>query len=56
VISDSANVDCVRERKIVCPKQSYSKSQTSSNESDDNYNTSNSGASRWVRKEKMSNL
>jgi hypothetical protein len=39
--SESDSDDSVRERKIVCPKQSYSESQTGSKESDDSNNTSN---------------
>jgi hypothetical protein len=36
----------------VCPKQSYSESQTSSEESDDSNHTSNAGATTWVKEEK----
>jgi hypothetical protein len=42
----------MREKKIVCPKQSYSESQTSSEESDDSNGTSNAGATTWVKEEK----
>jgi hypothetical protein len=45
----------VRERKPVRPKQSYSERQTSSKESDDSNDTSNAGATTWV-KDKMLNL
>jgi hypothetical protein len=48
--------DSVRERKIVPPKQSYSESQTSSEESDDSKDTSNAGTTMWVKEDKMSNL
>jgi hypothetical protein len=41
--------DSVRERKIVRPKQSYSESHTSSEESDDGNYTSNVGSTMWVR-------
>jgi hypothetical protein len=46
----------VRERKIVCPKQSYSESQRSSKESDDNNETSNVGATMLVKEDKTPNL
>jgi hypothetical protein len=46
----------VRERKIVCPNQSYSESQTSSEESDDSNNTSNVLATMWVKEGKTPNL
>jgi hypothetical protein len=42
--------------KIVRPKQSYSESQTSSEESDDSNHTSNAGATMWVKKDKTPNL
>jgi hypothetical protein len=41
----------VREKKTVRPKQSYSESQTSSDESEINSNdTSYTGATMWVKK------
>jgi hypothetical protein len=45
----------VRERKMVCPKQSYSESQTSSKESDDGTDISNVGATTWVNEDKTPN-
>jgi hypothetical protein len=38
--------------KILRPKQSYSESQTSSEECDDNNDTSNAGATTWIEEEK----
>jgi hypothetical protein len=46
----------VRERKIWRPEQSYSKSQTGSEESDDSDDTSNVGATTWVKDDKTPNL
>jgi hypothetical protein len=46
----------VRERKIERPKQSYSESKTSSKESDNTNDTSNAGATTWVKEDKMPNL
>jgi hypothetical protein len=46
----------VREREIVRPKQSYSESQTSSEESDDSNNASNMGATMWVKEDETPNL
>jgi hypothetical protein len=40
----------------VSPKQSYSDSQTSSKESADSIDTSNAGATMWVKEDKMPNL
>jgi hypothetical protein len=48
--------DSVRERKIVHPKQTYSESQTSSEESDDSNDISNAGATTWVKEDKMPDL
>jgi hypothetical protein len=55
VISESDKDDSVRERKIVRPKQSYSERQTSSKERDYSNDTSNVGATMWV-KDKTPNL
>jgi hypothetical protein len=52
VISESDKDDSVRERKIVRPKQGYSERQTSSEERDDNNDTSNAGATTWVKEDK----
>jgi hypothetical protein len=40
----------------VYPKQSYVESQTSSEESDDSNDTSNAGATTWVKEDKRPNL
>jgi hypothetical protein len=56
VISGSDRDKSVRERKIVCPKQSYSESQTSLEESDDSNDTSNVWATTWVKEDKVPNL
>jgi hypothetical protein len=56
VISESESDDSVRERKIVCPKQSYGEIQTSSEESEDSNDTSNVGATMWVKEDKTPNL
>jgi hypothetical protein len=56
IFSESESDDSVRERKIVRPKQSYSESQTSSEKSDDSNDTSNAGATTWVKEDKMPNL
>jgi hypothetical protein len=46
----------MREIKIVRPKQSYSQSQTGSEESDDSNDTSNAEATTWVKEDKTPNL
>jgi hypothetical protein len=46
----------VRERKIVRPKQSYSENQTRAKESDNSNNTSNVGATTWVKEDKTPKL
>jgi hypothetical protein len=51
IFSDSDN--SVREIKTVLPEQSYSESETSSEESD---NTSNAGATTWVKEDETPNL
>jgi hypothetical protein len=56
MISESEKVDSGRERKIVCPKLRYTESQTGSKESDDSNDTSNAGATTWVKEDKMPNL
>jgi hypothetical protein len=58
IFSDSKkdNVDSVREKKIVCPTQSYSESQTSSEESDDSNDTRYLGATTWVKEDRTPNL
>jgi hypothetical protein len=55
-ISESDKDDSVRERKIVRPKQSYSERPTSSEEREDSNDTSNAGATTWVKEDKTSNL
>jgi hypothetical protein len=54
--SESDSDDSERERTIVHPKHSYSESQTSSKESGDSNDTSNVGATMWVKEDKMPNL
>jgi hypothetical protein len=49
-------MNSVRERHTVRPKQSYSESQTSSEESEDSNDTSNAGATMWVKEDKTPNL
>jgi hypothetical protein len=56
LIIASVTAMILRERKIVHPKQSYSESQTSSEESDDSNDTSNAGATIWVKEVKTPNL
>jgi hypothetical protein len=56
VISESDKDDSVRERKIVCPKQSCSERQTSFEECDGSNDTSNAGATTWVKEDKTPNL
>jgi hypothetical protein len=41
------------EKQKLCHEKKYSESETSSEESDD---TSNAGATTWVKKDKMPNL
>jgi hypothetical protein len=53
-VSDSD--ESVRARKIVRPRQSYSESQISSNESDNSNHNSNVGATTWVKEGKTPNL
>jgi hypothetical protein len=54
MFSDSASDsdDSVRESKTVHPKQSYSERQTRSGKSDDSNDTSNAGATMWVKEDK----
>jgi hypothetical protein len=54
--SESDSDDSVTERKIVRPKQSYSESQTSSEESNDSNDASNVGTTMWVKEDKTPNL
>jgi hypothetical protein len=54
--SEGDSDDSVRVRKIVCPKQRYSDSQTSSEDSDDSKDTSNVGGTTWVKEDETPNL
>jgi hypothetical protein len=49
----SENDDFVRKTKIVQREKKYSESETSSNESD---NTSNAGATTWIKEHKTPNF
>jgi hypothetical protein len=54
--SESDSDDSMSERKIVRPRQSYSENQTGSEESNNSNDTSNVGATTWVKEGKTPNL
>jgi hypothetical protein len=54
--SECVTVTILWEKEKLCAQNSYSESQTSSEESDDSNDTSNARATTWVREDKSLNL